>query len=81
MLLTVNVIILYLSINTFWKLGLYLADMTSNAEMPTFIPNAAATSENTNKVSSNDTSNDLLNRLARTPLVNYNKFRITGKNQ
>ncbi|KAG2172473.1 hypothetical protein INT44_006646, partial [Umbelopsis vinacea] len=58
-------------------LGLYLADMTSNAEMPTFIPNSAAKADSAPSEDNNGTQ-DLVTRLAKTPLVNFNKFRITA---
>lgn len=57
-----------------YLLGLYLSDLVFLAELPTFIKANA----DTNNEDYIEHDKKLYERLCH-PLVNYNKFRITGK--
>lgn len=64
-------------------LGLYLSDLVFVAELPTFIGSALPDDydeEEEEEEQQQSEDKDLCNRLSHH-LVNYNKFRITGKSQ
>lgn len=58
------------------SLGLYLSDLVFIAELPTFIESDGSDSSSSDEENADD--RELCERL-RNQLVNYNKFRITGK--